>query len=212
MTGAGPGKDLVVLAADQSMGLVVEGLLGRTKPFRIREVKSTIYVHRSRDPGCLKEADAFLRPFHRQYRHALVLFDRKGCGREGSRRENIEREIEGRLSRSGWDDRAAAIVIDPELEVWIWSGSPLVERVFGWTGKSPDLRSWLSERGHWSAGQMKPDHPKRAVVEALERTRIARSSSLYVELAKKVGLDRCADPAFGKLKATLKGWFPEAGR
>lgn len=209
MTPTGPGKDLVVLVADQSMALVIEGLLGRKKSLRIREVKSTIYVHRSRDPGCLKEAENFLRPFFRQYAHALVIFDRKGCGREGSPREDIERELESRLSRSGWDDRAKAVVIDPELEAWVWSESPLVERTLGWSGRTPVLRSWLHEMGYWPLGGPKPANPKEAVQEAVRIVGVARSSSLYMELASKVGLDRCADPAFAKLKTILRNWFPQ---
>ncbi|MEW5920448.1 MAG: hypothetical protein AB1796_05725 [Bacillota bacterium] len=35
----------------------------------------------------------------------------------------------------------------------------------------------------------------------------ARSSSLFYNLAKTVGLKRCQDPAFIKLKTKLREWF-----
>lgn len=209
MTNADYPKDLVVLVADQNMASAVEGLLAREKSFGIRRVDSTIFVHRARDPGCLKEGDLFLRPFSRRYRHALLMFDKEGCGREGATRENLEADLESRLARSGWNDRSAAVVFDPELEVWVWSDSPYVERLLGWTGRSPDLRSWLSEKGYWTTGRPKPECPKEAVEEALASAGIPRSSSLYLELARRVGLGRCIDPAFAKFKATLQNWFPQ---
>jgi hypothetical protein len=33
------------------------------------------------------------------------------------------------LFTSGWENRAAAVVLDPELEIWVWSDSPEVEAV-----------------------------------------------------------------------------------
>ena len=53
--------------------------------------------------------------------------------------ENLETEAEQRLSSSGWDDRAVAIVLDPELEIWVWSDSPEVDDVLGWRGRIPRL-------------------------------------------------------------------------
>jgi hypothetical protein len=62
-----------------------------------------------------------------------VLFDYYGCGAEHEMApEEIEDEVEEKLSRSGWEDRARCVVIDPELEVWVWSDSPEVDRCLGW--------------------------------------------------------------------------------
>ncbi len=42
----------------------------------------------------------------------------------------------------------------------------------------------------------------------LRTARKPRSSSIYLELARSVGTERCTDPAFLKLKRCLREWFP----
>ncbi len=120
----------------------------------------------------------------------------------------LEREVEARLLSSGWADRAAAVCLDPELECWVWSDSPEVTVALGWASRQPDLRSWLAARGLWEAGTLKPADPKKAVVEALYEVRKPRSSAVYRQLAERVSLQRCSDPAFLRLCQVLRTWFP----
>jgi len=118
MTESANNKDLVILVADRNMEYAIKGLLGRTKAFIIREVTSEIYVHPGHDSGCLLHGCDFLRPFVNQYNHALIVLDHEGCGQEEKTRIELEKNIETQLTASGWNDRAAAIVIEPELENW----------------------------------------------------------------------------------------------
>jgi len=207
-------KDLVVLVADGQMKSAVEGLLTRGRSLKCRDVSSDIYVHPAKDPGCLLRAHDFLRPFCRQYHRAVVMLDREGSGREGLPREELEAEIEQRLSTSGWGERAAAIVLDPELEIWVWSDSPEVDAALGWSGRTPSLAAWLVSQGYRVPGQHKPQEPKKAMEEALRIARKQRSSAIYLRLAQRVSIQRCADPAFTKFKTVLQRWFgvPEAIR
>jgi hypothetical protein len=200
-------KDLVVLAADSQMEFTVRGLLSRGKSLRFREVSYDIYVHPAKDPGCLLRAHEFMRPFHRQYAHALVMLDREGCGRSDSSREALEEELERKLAVSGWGNRAAAVVLDPELEIWVWSDSPEVDAVLGWAGRQPTLEQWLRSAGYRVTAGMKPIKPKQAVEEALRIARKRRSSSIYLQLAQRVGVHRCVDAAFLKFKTLLQEWF-----
>lgn len=200
--------DLVILVADKNMEFGIRGLLSRGPSLGIRAITSDIYVHPERDPGCLLKAHHFLRPFLEDHDHALVMFDLQGCGREALTRQKLETEVEGNLSRSGWADRAACVVIDPELENWVWSDSPQVDRVLGWKGRNPSLRDWLRQQGHSTDDGDKPNRPKEAVEDALRVVRKPRSSALYRELAESVSLERCLDPAFMKLKELLAKWFP----
>ncbi|MCI0488507.1 MAG: hypothetical protein L0229_18115 [Blastocatellia bacterium] len=202
-------KDLVVLAADKNIEFTVKGVLSRYQALKIKRLVSDIYSHPEHDPGCLLKGKDFLRSFVSIYEHALIIFDREGCGREGATREDLEEEIEDSLSMSGWEGRASAIALDPELEVWVWSDSPHVDSVLGWEGKHPDLRTWLVQQGFLKEQQIKPERPKEAMEDALRSVRKARSSSIYFELARRVSFDRCEDPAFFKLKTTLQGWFPQ---
>jgi hypothetical protein len=150
----------------------------------------------------------FLRPFVGRYERALVLLDQKGCGRDDVERSVLESEIEGRLGESGWVDGAAAVMISPELECWVWSDSPHVDRALGWQGKDVSLRDWLRERGLLETGATKPSEPKRAVELLLRTVRKPRSSAIYLELAQSVSTERCTDPAFAKLRRCLREWFP----
>ena len=201
-------KDLVVLTADRNAEFALRGALTRPQPLGIRPVLADHFVHPHRDPGCLLEAHNFLRPFIRMYSRALVVMDREGCGRETVPRGELEAQIEEQLSQSGWGDRAAAIVIDPELEIWVWSPSPAVDSVLGWHGRAPALRTWLQEQEFTKEQGTKPMRPKEAMEEALRIVRKSRSSALYRQVAEQVSLARCHDPAFLKLKTMLQGWFP----
>ena len=202
-------RDLVVLVSDKNMEFAVRGLLSRHLALGIREVLSDLFVHPHHDPGCLLEGHDFLRLYKSSHKHALVMLDREGSGQEQLSREALEQRVEGFLAQAGWGDRACAIVIDPELEVWVWSDSPSVDTVMGWEGKQPALRAWLLQEGLLSPDQIKPNRPKEAVEQALRLVSRPRSSSRYLELAERVSLERCTDQAFIKFKHTLRAWFQE---
>jgi len=201
-------KDLILLVADKCMEASLKGLLSRFQSLRFRQVTFDLYVHPERDPGCLLRAHNLLRLYASQYDHALVLLDHDGCGKESEDRSKLESDLEKRLGAVGWEGRAAAIVIAPELENWVWSDSPKVDLALGWEGKVPPLRDWLREKNLLEADAVKPAEPKRAVELALRTVRKPLSSAIYFELAQGVSTARCTDPAFAKLRQCLREWFP----
>lgn len=201
-------KDLVILTADIDIEFTIQGLLNRKKSLGIREISFYICRHPERDPGCLLKGHEFLRPFSNEYNYAIIIFDHQGSGVEDKKAEDIEKEIEEKLSKTGWKNRATAIVISPELEIWVWSNSPHVEEILGWKGRSPDLKSCLVKENLKKENQLKPDDPKKAVEYALRVVKIPRSSSIYKQLAEKVSLTGCEDRAFNKLKNRLTELFP----
>ena len=207
MNGA-PTKDLIVLVADQDMLFSLRGLLSRPASLGFRAVEYDVYPHPHHDPACLVEAHNFLRPFVRTYARALVVFDRLGCGQEQRSREELEQIVENHLARNGWDVRAAAIAIDPELENWVWSDSPQVDIALGWKGRHPDLREWLVQDGFIQERNTKPTRPKEAMDKALRISNKSHSSSVFKQIAEKVSVEGCSDPAFNKLRGTLRSWFP----
>jgi hypothetical protein len=200
-------KDLIVLVADKSMETAVMGVLSRRESLRIRKTEVDPFTHPAKDSGCLVDGPDFLRSFQNQYAYALLLFDREGCGREASSREDLEAQVEVRLNQAGWAGRSAAIVLDPELEIWVWSRSPHVATVLGWKDRDTELRSWLRAQGYLVEGQVKPARPKEAVEDALRIVKKPISSSIYSELTRRVSLEHCVDPAFVKLKGILQRWF-----
>jgi hypothetical protein len=202
-------NDLLALVADRNMEAALAGILSRPKSLRTRAIAFDLRVHPRKDPGCCREGVAYLQVFADKYSHAILVFDHEGCGRESSTATELETELEAQLQAAGWQDRACAIVLEPELEIWVWSDSPHVAGQLGWAERKTDVRSWLQQQGLWKAGNPKPDRPKEAVEAVLRKVKRPRSSALYKSLAEKVSLSRCQDRTFFKLKTTLHSWFPQ---
>jgi energy-coupling factor transporter ATP-binding protein EcfA2 len=72
----------------------------------------------------------------------------------------------------------------------------------------PELGSGLQRRGLWAAGEPKSADPKKAIALRGSRRRIPQSGALYRRIANVVTTRGCTDPAFLKLMATLRVWFP----
>ncbi len=102
---------------------------------------------------------------------------------------------------------AVSLVIEPELEAWVFSTSPHVSTVLGWKGPS-SIRKTLEAQNLWKAEDAKPADPKDALEYLLGRTGKSRSSSLFRRLASRVSTAGCQDRAFLRLKTLLQGWFP----
>jgi len=202
-------RDLIVLVADLDMENAVKGILKRHHSLGISLVEADILRHPWRDSGCCADGVSFLAPFVDQYDHALLLFDREGCGRENCSTEELEREIGNKLADIGWGENSAVVILDPELENWVWSDSPHVDGELGWKDHHPPLRTWLIQKGFLQIQTIKPPRPKEAVEAALREVRQPRSPSLYSDLAGKVSLLRCEDRSFIRLRTTLQQWFKE---
>ena len=157
------------------------------------------------DPGVFHEAGDFLSIFVQRYQHALVVIDAEWSGSPASA-EEIEAKIQNDLNRNGWEGRSAVIVIDPELEIWVWSTSPHVPRLFETDWET--IKDLGHRTGHWQAGETKPSRPKEFLEEVLRRTRKRRSAALYQQLAEQVSLDTCQDDSFRRFREILQAWFP----
>ena len=200
-------KDLVALVADKDMEFALRGLFSRSESLDIRSINVDIRTHPERDPGCAFRGVRFLSNLSRQYEYGLLMFDYEGSGRNKKlSREELQNEINMEFTQSPWGNKARAIVLAPELEVWVWSDSPEVAEIAGWKGRRPSLRDWLIEHGELDEGQ-KPKNPKETFQEALRKARKQRSPSLYQQLAERVSLRRCRDEAFGEFKDIMRGWF-----
>lgn len=163
-----------------------------------------------RDSGCYRKAVDLLRQPQRTHRHALLCFDRHGCGAEAKSRTEIEGEIEAHLRKSGWrEGHAAVIVLDPELEMWVWADSPHVADSLGWAGDRNSLKPYLIQKGFWKEGDAKPHDPKQAFTQALREKSQPAVAPVFAQIASNVSMKGCQDPAFGKLCETLQRWFPQ---
>jgi hypothetical protein len=200
-------KDLLVLVPDKNTEAALNGLFSRPQAMGLRSISTDIFRHPQKDPGCHFNGIGFISTFINDYRYGLLVFDFEGSGAENQDADEVEGTLEKKLYDCGWADRAAVIIIRPELESWVWSNSPHVVDELGWTGRKPSLQNWLKEKNFLEENNIKPKRPKEAMEAALREARKARSSSIYRELATKVSFNRCTDVSFVKLKNTLKKWF-----
>lgn len=204
-----PHLDLVVLVADKDLEEAIKGLLSRPASLRIRPLRTEVRRHPQRDPGCRLRPEDLLALYANRARHALVVFEYEGSGGEGTPPEEIEDSCRSRLERKGWEDRAEVLVISPELEAWVWSDSPHVDEQLGWRGRQPGLRAWMEAEALWMVENSKPSRPKEALERVLTESRLPRSAAIYGNLARRVGLQRCTDESFVRLRKILQSWFPQ---
>jgi hypothetical protein len=203
-----PIKDLVLLVPDKNIEFALRGLLTRSTKLNIRPLAYSILVYQERDAGCYLRGHEVLRPTLRKYSHAIVMFDRMGCGQETKSRSTLEAEVKNRLHENGWPETGEAVVIDPELEAWVWADSHVVASCIKWSNNRKPLRDWLIDKGLWDPKTAKPNDPKLALVTALRELRLPRSSEIYRSLATSLPVTSCQDAAFNRLKAILHSWFP----
>jgi len=87
----------------------------------------------------------------------------------------------------------------------VWSASPAVAEILRTTWD--DIHALGRQRGYWIEGEVKPMRPKELLDAILRQQRRPRSAAIFQELARRVGLAQCQDPAFTLLRDTLALWF-----
>ena len=211
-------RDLVVLVPDGAIHIVVTTLLQeRRSSLRLPQLAFDVVRDALHDSSPESQAVELLRGYFRSHERALVLRDLAGSGWQAHGAGALEQELTNALSANGWSrERVGAIVIDPELEIWLRLDSPhlraLVEerarRNVNLTGHlfAQHVQAAVQKCGGRSRG--KPRRPKESFESILERFGIPRSNALYRELARKESLEGCAVPSFNRFVDTLRKWFP----
>jgi hypothetical protein len=119
----------------------------------------------------------------------------------------VERKIQANLAVNSWEDRCAAVAIEPELESWVWDDLLRIAKVLKWERQR--LKEWLVQEGLLaSVIAVKPARPKEAFRNAMQAARQQLSSSVFQDLAGSANVAGCTDPAFRKFLRTLQMWFP----
>ena len=202
-------KDLVALVADSQQEATLRTLLSRRHAsLGIRPLTFDIYRHPHKDPGVFYEAPEFLTASLSSTpggSYVLVLLDAAWEGAPGNA-DMLRADLLRRLLLKGWPaDRCQVVVIAPELEAWVWADSPAVPEVLR-TSRA-DIRALADRHGGWPEGHVKPNDPKALLEAVLRQQGRPRSAAIFQELAGRVGLAACTDPAFVLLRETLVGWY-----
>jgi hypothetical protein len=198
-------KDLVVMVADKNAQFALRGALNRPEALGIRRIQFEFRVHPGRDGGARKSGPEMLALERGRFKHGLLVMDFEGSGTSCDNAEELEAELDARL-QPHWTDRAKAIVIEPEVDAWMWGSNNALRESFRWEGRRR-IRDWLRDQGYQFSDQEKPERPKEALEAVLRYCKLPRSSALYQEIASKLSLPRCVDPAFQRLRSQLIRWF-----
>jgi hypothetical protein len=203
-----PQRDLIFLVADGSMEQLVRGFFGQPMCHRklgcgrFTVEPADIIVASRRDPEVYGLAHELLRPYVATHRRAVVMLDTAWEGSPGPKK--IQKQIASYIERE-WDE-FAVVVLDPELEAWVWQDNPNLAAALGCP---PDFRQILARSGHWPVGRTKPADPKDALEHLRLHYRADRSKAVFHRVASRVSVKNCVDPAFQQLRDTLRDWFPE---
>jgi hypothetical protein len=209
-------RDCVFLVADKNMQATFEGYLTKESfckslgcgEFAFDPREDLRVAAGDNDPGLFTRGHELLRPFIVSHRHAVVVLDAawEGAPDAGVMGENMSKNIQA----TGWKATDfKVIVIEPELENWIWQRNDHVAQGLGFEDNAA-----MSEDGDfraaWPKGQEKPREPKELLEKLLRKKHIPRSSFIYKRITSSVSVQGCKDKSFLELRDVLKTWFPPA--
>ena len=201
--------DLRILVADGTTENVVKTVLQRHRSLGIPTPfhnNSRVIVHSERDPGVYHRGHELLSASP-EARYTLVILDSDWEGAPSA--NTIRSDIIQNLGRIGVNENESdVIVIEPELEKWIWviDNSNFL-RIINWNGSSSDLRNWLLDNRFEIDAHNKPTRPKEALEAVLRYTGRPFSSAIHKEIAEVVSLQNCVEPTFLLFKNKLNEWF-----
>jgi len=182
-------------------------ILARPEALAIQPVPWVIRRHPGKDSGVCRKGAQLAASLSRQHTHALLIFDHDGCGDRRPPAE-IERRIRGELKRH-WADRGEAVVVSPELELWIWRARAQIARELGITKSEMLLQ--LEEGGFLGDGRSKPTPPKDALESLLRAAKRVRSSAVYGSIVTQASLrdTPCETDSYPRFVTILRNWFPQ---
>jgi hypothetical protein len=199
-------KDLIALVADKNMQFSLHGGLSRPESLGIRSITFDFRQHPNRDGGARTTGVQMLALEKARFDHALLVLDYEGSGTTARDAQQLESELNEELAGT-WGGRGKAVVIEPELETWMWGSDNSMAVLLGWTNHD-SIRNWLQAQGHALNAEGKPERPKEALEAVLRHCKRPRSSVLYQQIASKISLRLCKDASFQRLAERLRTWFP----
>jgi hypothetical protein len=199
-------KDLLLLVPDKNTQFALKGALVRHEALGIHPIEFDFLVHSGRDGGVRSNGATLASLKRNQFKHLLMIFDHEGSGAESTSVSDLTRELEIQLD-CHWGSNAHVIVIEPEVDVWMWGSDNVLSQLLKWNSNI-SIREWLHDKGYRTDQNDKPLRPKEAMEEVLKLLKEPRSSSLYEKIAQRLSLPRCKDPAFVRLHKILQRWFP----
>jgi hypothetical protein len=158
------------------------------------------------DGGVRKHGPTLADQLAHLHSRVLLVFDYEGCG-DTSSPIAIADTLRLKLRRH-WGTRADVVVVEPELEGWIWRARSQIQTELG---LSPaELVNLLKIGGFAADSSQKPVPPKDALEHVLRSTNRPFSSDFHARVARSASLRTagCGSPSFVQFVQTLQRWFP----
>lgn len=206
---------LVVVVADRTYEAVLNEVFARFQAAGFGPVDAKIVPDPFHD-GSGKLTD-LLRPYLREYDHALVLRDLAGSGFEDMGARKFEERLETQMRANGWGDKKhAAIVTEPEIEEWLRLPSPpllklLRERARKNRNTVSSFQRVLDDLLHTHGARDergKARRPKEVFEGLVRHYGIPPANALRGFVARREPLDGCVSNSFNRLLQILRRWFP----
>ncbi|MEQ1507352.1 MAG: hypothetical protein ABMB14_34305, partial [Myxococcota bacterium] len=144
--------DLLVVAADRQWVAVLEEIFGATPRLAalgVRALDAEVTNVPARTDGWLRRSGpAFSRTLVGSAERFLLVLDHEGCD-DPRPAEIVESDVESQLAGT-WGDRAAALVVAPELEEWLVGASSSFRHLDGLGGVN--ALDWWRACGLWPDG------------------------------------------------------------
>jgi hypothetical protein len=199
-------EDLILLVADKNMQFALQGGLDRPESLGIRTISFDFRQHPGRDGGARSNGAQVLALEKARFSHALLVLDHEGSGAGALDALELESLLDEQLKLT-WGVRAKAIVITPEVDVWMWGSDNKLSELLKWP-LHESIRDWLQNNGFDVMENGKPQRPKESLEAVFRVCKRPRSSAAYLQIAASISLERCGDPAFHRLRNILRQWFP----
>ncbi len=162
------------------------------------------------DGGLWKHAHTNLTPFKEEYRRAVIVLDADFEPHPGS--ETLQADISRNMLAAGWEENSfCVVVIDKELEAWLWAPNLNVAKAFG-HNDFEQMRAALAAKQLWDDGAPKPNDLKRARDLAAKlggkRTGSPIFRGVFGGISKRA-CDLCQEEGFTSMRAAIRTWFPK---
>lgn len=212
-------RDLIIHLADQHMEAGFRAFFARDNWFHVIgcrkfdiDADSDQDIYRRAgytDGGIWKHAHTNLIPFKDRYQHAIIVLDADFDPHPGA--PSLRADIAGNMINAGWSaDSFCVVVIDPELEAWLWAPNLNVAKAFG-HGDFEEMKARLAGEGLWDEGEPKPNDLKRARDRAARLGGMRTGGPIFRGVfggISKRACDLCVEEGFISMRTALQAWFP----
>jgi hypothetical protein len=145
----------------------------------------------------------------KKHRHAVIVLDREfGTAYDAV---FLHDDLVKRIAQTGWPlDRFEVVVIDPEIEAWIWQQNKRVADALH-AKSMAEVTAILAAAGYaWTSTvpKLAPNRPKEALEAVLRHKQLRWSSAYHKKITESIPVAKCSEPTFVELRNTLQRWFP----